>query len=142
MSQIIDVVKHYLEQNDLVTGKVDKISIIVETLNEHAHDSDTCQTILSKEYDYRCDETCEEKEREKKREKLKQKMSHMYGGIGNEIDKKENVYNDRKLMPGPNCLVKIGEHTYIRKNTGFVNDIKGKDHECGCDRSWNCKPRY
>ena len=106
MSKIIDLVKHHLEQNGLVTGKVDKISIIVETLNEHAHDSDTCKTILSKEYDYRCDETCEEKEREKKREKLKQKIAHMYG---NEIAKNEN-----KLMSEPPRIVKIGDHTYIK----------------------------
>ena len=123
MSKIIDFVKHHLEQNELVTGKVDKISIIVETLNEHAHDSDTCKTILSKEYDYRCDETCEEKEREKKREKLKQmlkqKMSHMYG---NEIAKNEN-----KLMSDPPHLVKIGDHTYIKGQVAKETCIRERE---------------
>ena len=110
MSKIIDVVKHYLERNELVTGKVDKISIIVETLNEHKHhDSDTCQTILSKEYDYRCDKECEEKEKEKLIEKLTHNNECIYGAVsdvGNN-PKPKPAYIVRKNGVLHNCVYKL-----------------------------------
>ena len=98
MVDLVDDVKEWIENSHINIGKIAKITINVETLNKH--DDETYTSTWSREFDTKDIANCNCASCMKKKENF------------------VNVYNDRKLKPGPTRLVKIGEHTYIRKNIG------------------------